>query len=105
MEKEKAKLEEGKREAEVYVRVQNECTRAQSRYVQWLSWNTERGAREAIAIVVSELACCFRPLVVQSMSELGFGTSCRRLQRPFFDGPDNQISTRIICPVASHGDV
>jgi len=38
VEKEKAKLEEGKREAEDYIRTQNQWVRSRSRYVQWSMW-------------------------------------------------------------------
>lgn len=38
VEKEKAALEESKREAEDYIRLKNEYARAQSRQYQWILW-------------------------------------------------------------------
>lgn len=38
VEREKNALEERKREAEDFLRLQNECVRAQSRLYQWLLW-------------------------------------------------------------------
>ncbi|KZV88820.1 RecF/RecN/SMC protein [Exidia glandulosa HHB12029] len=53
VEKEKAKLEEGKREAEDYIRTQNEWVRARSRLVQWQSWQVGK-QREAASTTVEE---------------------------------------------------
>lgn len=56
VEKEKAKLEEGKREAEDYIRTQNEWVRARSRLVQWQSWQVGK-QREAASATVVRLSC------------------------------------------------
>ncbi|EJD43934.1 RecF/RecN/SMC protein [Auricularia subglabra TFB-10046 SS5] len=53
VEKEKAKLEEGKREAEDYIRTQNEWVRARSRLVQWNAWQVGK-LRDAAANMVDE---------------------------------------------------
>lgn len=52
VEKEKAKLEEGKREAEDYIRTQNEWVRARSRLVQWQSWQVGKLRQSVAATVV-----------------------------------------------------
>lgn len=57
VEKEKNALEDKKKEAEEYLRLQNELVRAQSKLYQWYIWQTLNSENKIRALMVSPSFC------------------------------------------------